>query len=396
MTTQTIVKCGACNGLNSHGLPYCMFCGSSLVGTDDVRLISPRPCNACSVVDPLSQKYCVSCGASMNSSKEHALPLQQKTELAQTTSRLNQLEKKRLQKRRKRQAFTAAALAIAAVLGGTYLISQHQLRENTGVLVYASPSGADVFVEDAHNCLIKSGKVKPNGELLLKGFAPGRYSLTISRIGYKPKEQSVVVLPNKIAAVGIPERIDLLAANTPDLPIQDSNVIETFSKSTVSSNQTAPQPKSTRRDESRTKSTPKTTEPPERVQTKVAAGPSTDKELASKPTSEETSQTEPSSDMATQTEAPPLAPPIAQLSPEQHRGQQLPPFADRRFGRTANGPFRAVGYPMLVPARPNLENEPIGSFDEQNPAPPYDRFRPKMRRFMKMIQSEPVHRPINP
>ncbi len=401
MTTQTIVKCAACNGLNAHGLPFFLYCGSGLEGNDDVRLISPRPCNACSVVDPLSQKYCVSCGANMNSSREHALFIQQKAVLSQTAARLTQ-ERKRRQERRK-QIITRAAWAAAiagALVAGSYLFSQHQLRQNTGVLVYASPSGADVFVEDASNCLVKSGKIKPNGELLLKGMAPGRYSLTVSRLGYKPKEQTVILHPNKIASIGIPERIDLISDNGIESsktasakpepsktlaisaePIKTTSLSKPASHSMPRINIVTKENLSTVPSEGKTK-----TDSVENIEHPAKSTPSIKPDSLISESSSTTSEAR--SETATPELSQSLMPPPA---PTWRRSMQDPQFPDRRFARLQNGPFRAVGYPTVIPNRPNFDQSvPSGNFGDLNTQQFNKRMGPKMRRFMKMMQNEPM------
>lgn len=410
MTTQTIVKCAHCNGLNAHGLPFCMFCGSSLVGTDDVKLISPRPCNACSVVDPLSQKYCVSCGATMNPSREHTVLVQQKPALPATSPRLNQQERKRRTQHRTRQAIfsaTAAAALAGLAVGGAYLYSQNQIAQNTGLLVYASPSGADVFVEDSHNCLVKSGKIKSNGELLIKGMAAGRYSLTVSKLGYKPNEQAVVLVPNKIASIGIPERIDLLSLERVPSPASviagSTSAAVPISKNGNSAASTIKSSQPARSEVSSVKiaqsSGPLRKKPlpePKARSAQYNAKPQktiteldhTNSETAS--TTLHGEQDVATSKDATSTQlAPPSEEPIIPNKFMRRRMQN--PHMDRRFAQGLNGPFCAVGYPVILPSNPPFfETNAQRLFNDPDSLAQSKRFRPNMRQVKKMIQNQPL------
>lgn len=411
MTTQTIVKCANCNGLNAHALPFCMFCGSSLVGTDDVKLISPRPCNACSVVNPLSQKYCVSCGATMNPSREHTALVQQKPALASTSHRLNLKEKKRQTQHKTRRAIIGASVAAAVTslcIAGGYFYSQNQIAQNTGMLVYASPSGADVFVEDSHNCLVRSGKIKANGELLLKGMAAGRYSLTVSKLGYKPNEQSVVLVPNKIASIGIPERIDLLSLDHPVAPATTTSSapaifpnilagkseqpkIKSFQPAKIpSSAQTskAAQSNYTIKAASAEKKPSQIESSAEASKTSTEAGPKTTEaplqgstELATNNSINETATLQ-----APQNEEP--------FIPNKFMRRRMQnPHIDRRFSHVPNGPFRAIGYPVVIPPQGSIDQTRVNSsFNEPSVMPLNKRIRPNMRQFIELIQSDPVRR----
>ncbi|MBX9686242.1 MAG: zinc ribbon domain-containing protein, partial [Candidatus Obscuribacterales bacterium] len=207
--TETIVRCPNCSGLNAHGLKFCLFCGESLEGTADVRLAVPRPCKVCSIVDSLSHKFCTNCGSSMT--------LMDRANQIVSAEVVNELpaiitaDKRRPRKKKKSsvEGYAAAAIILSTVIAGIYSLCQYQLTSNTGFLIHATPVGAEVTVEDKRGCVLKTGFINRRGELQLLGFHPGIYNVSLSHVGYLSSAREVVLPPNKIVGLGIPETIAL-------------------------------------------------------------------------------------------------------------------------------------------------------------------------------------------
>lgn len=386
VTTQTIVRCGACSGLNAHGLPYCMYCGHSLEGTEDVRIASPRPCRSCSIIDALSQKFCINCGENMNSNSGESTKNTDSMSSSQRTTVPNDIKSKttgtyrtaraEARKKRSKQTLLIFCLLSAGSVASIYGISQFQEEQNTGIMVHASPAGAEVLLEDNHEFLVKSGKINSQGELLMKGVKPGHYSLTLTQNGFEPLEQPVDILPNKISSIGIPKPLELKA-------------IRENSEGTDSSGENAVSESS--------KSTPNIArESAQRIQ------PLSNKRV--------TRQTESSSTKEESKPEPPLAPPIQRDTPALSTApeitkQELPdntnrsivpdpqlsypnrpfmrPFGRRQFGQRPN--FQQAGQdPFPQQAGP-------AQFGGQNTAQdiPDPRFGPKVRRFRQFLQQQP-------
>lgn len=347
----------------------------------------------------------------MNPSREHTVLVQQKPALALSSPRSKQREKKQRAERKTRQAIISAAAAVGIVgllVGGAYLYSQNQTAQNTGLLVYASPSGADVFVEDSHNCLVKSGKIKSNGELLLKGMAAGRYSLTVSKLGYKPNEQSVVLVSNKIASIGIPERIDLLSLDPTPSPAgiiaSSTSAAVPISKngnsaiSTIKSSQPArsevPSSKIAQSSgDFRKKPLP---EPEARGAKSITETRKAIPELEHKNSETATTTLQGENEEVATSDDPPSTqqalPNDEPFIPNKFMRRRMQnPHMDRRFAQGLNGPFRAVGYPTILPGNPPFDeaNAQRSLNDPDSPAHS-KRFRPNIHQFMKMIQNQPL------
>lgn len=207
-TTEIIVRCASCSGLNAHGLPYCMFCGGNLGGTSEVRKAVPRPCRACSIIDPLSHKFCVNCGSGMTI-LDHAeiIIKNDPLETKPTASR------RRVSAQRKKppamQAFAAVAVLVCTVITAIYVFSQCQITQNTGVLVHATPIGAKVTIIDSSGSIVRAGIVNARGEVELTGLRPGFYQVVLSHMGYNTVTRELRIHANKLAAIGVHESLDL-------------------------------------------------------------------------------------------------------------------------------------------------------------------------------------------
>lgn len=107
------------------------------------------------------------------------------------------------------QEMAIAALFLGTIIAAVFALCQYQLAENTGVLVHASPVGAEVTIEDRSGCVIKTGFIDDKGELKLTGLRPGSYEVSISHVGFQTATQDLHVLANKTLAIGIPQTLEL-------------------------------------------------------------------------------------------------------------------------------------------------------------------------------------------
>ena len=205
---EIIVRCYFCSGLNNHGLPFCLYCGTNLEGNSEKKQAVPRACKVCSIIDPLSQQYCIHCGAGMN-------VLDQVNYILSDTPVSNPaLPRPRNTSSRKKRSNGLQEMAVAAIFLGTIIAAifafcQYQLAENTGVLVHASPVGSEVTIEDKSGCVLKTGFIDDKGDLKLNGLRPGTYEVSVSHVGFQTASQDVRVFANKTVAIGIPNTLEL-------------------------------------------------------------------------------------------------------------------------------------------------------------------------------------------
>lgn len=222
----------------------------------EVRLAVPRPCNSCSIIDPLSHKFCVNCGSGMvmidrsNHMLSSDVSIKPK---GKTTTR-----KMRANKRKSNNltAVVAGILLIGTITAGIYSLCQYQLSQSTGVLIHAMPIGSEVTIEDHSGFVVKTGLINRRGEVQLVGFQPGIYSLAISHVGFKTSSQELNIMPNKIAALGIPISLQL-KRETDDSEEKDSNTFDSKpdpriepSLNTKESKEQSPEPKPAEQTES--------------------------------------------------------------------------------------------------------------------------------------------------
>lgn len=213
--TETIVRCNACSGLNAHGLRYCLFCGADLEIDCQVTLSTPRPCKFCNKIDSLSQKYCVSCGANMSTG------IKPDKAASETGSQDKSSKKTRTGSKKARaqvnwQTIAASFLIPSTVLAAIYGLCQYQMKQNTGLIIHASPVGSSVTITDGSGYIVQTGTINKNGELKILGFKPGKYNVAVTHVGYTSQAENLNIVTNKLAALGIPQEIELKPELSPE------------------------------------------------------------------------------------------------------------------------------------------------------------------------------------
>ena len=210
-------------------MAFCVFCGQALPQTPAAEPLltgEVRLCPKCGKADSFNTRFCVFCGSDTalapgaRSGGQAAVerPGLRRPTRATKAQMMTSSERAEGKKQIAPRWSIIAAIAglcvgmVAAYLGmnsGLELLAIKNSWPHRGLIVYATPSMAQVYLEEQSGQVFTIGQTGPDGALSLPDVPPGTYRLTLSAPGRKELETEIRVELDRVTVIGFPKRIDL-------------------------------------------------------------------------------------------------------------------------------------------------------------------------------------------
>lgn len=195
---------------------FCVNCGSQLAGQQPAAEAhaGSTACPQCGQIEEQGHMFCTNCGATLPLAQPATAPVSSRTGRGAV---FKPVASKRRGNQSPLLVPLSLAAGVAAGVGLAFLARNIGLLEKIspsgwpahGLVVFASPSFAQVVIEERSGKAFTVGRTGKSGSLSIPDLPAGSYRLTLSAPGCLPAVKDIQVEENQALILGYPARIDL-------------------------------------------------------------------------------------------------------------------------------------------------------------------------------------------